>query len=327
MRIHAPKATILAIVVASSTLLSCSAVQLEKTRKIAMASARLSVSSLPLIAKVTAAYGSSYAVLISAFAEALVPGYEPPEDLGRGDEDEDYDDDDYDDEDYDDEDYEDDADYEDDEYDEDYNDTDDYFGDMELFDGEYDSGEAPLEVQINVLQEVIAGQRSKGIPIRNGDVLTENDNYKVQMSCSVDCYAYIAQLDSKGRLDPVVPSELVDLRNPLEADITYSAPNGNNWFYLDASKGVEQIYFIFSLTPRKDIELIFSQLNEANKELVAKEPISIEEPMKLTRGIAGVRSGSAQQVELSSGGQSQYVSTVLKSIEADLVLTKWFRHE
>jgi hypothetical protein len=301
-----------------------------------MASAKLGVASLPLLANITAAYGTSYAGLISAFAEALVPGFEPPEQRRDDDEygDEDYDED-YDeeyDEDYDENDeYDADEDYDDEQYDGFVADINDYENDIGFDDDrdrdQFKSDDQNLEVEVNVLQEAVVGQRSKSIPIRNGDVLTENDNYKIQMTCNMDCYAYVAQLDAVGRMDPIVPSSLVELRNPLSVDTTYSAPAGNNWFYLDSSKGIEQIYFIFSRTPRKDIELIFEQLTEANKTLVAKEQISIQQPLKLTRGIAGVRTGSAKKIELASGEQSEYMSTVLESIEAELVITKWFRHQ
>ena len=157
--------------------------------------------------------------------------------------------------------------------------------------------------------------------------MTENDNYKVQLRCSVKCYAYIAQLDATGRMDPILPSTLVDDKNPLLADQTYSIPRGNDWFYLDSNKGVEQIYFVFSRTPRDDIEDIFEQFTEANKNLVKKKSISIEKPLVLSRGIAGVRKGNLETIALSNGQESQYVSTVLQSIEAELVITKWFNHE
>lgn len=290
----------------------------------------MSISTLPLLAKVSAVYGSSYAGLISAFAVALVPDFEPPEELYENRNDDEYGDDEYDDEEYDDEDYDDeeydDEDYEDyDEDDDEYSDTSDYVDNIEVDDS--NGGAGSLKVQVNVLKEVTSSGGGRSIPIRNGDTLTENDNYKVQMRCNVECYAYIAQLDSTGRMDPILPSKLVDIQNPLYPETSYSAPQADNWFYLDASRGVEQIYFIFSETPREDIELIFKQLSQANANLVRKKDVSIEKPMLLTRGIAGVRKGMTQAISLSNGDQGQYVSTILESIEADLVITKWFRHD
>ncbi len=303
-------------------LASCTSVQLEKSKKIAVASAGFTVASLPFMAKITSAYGAPYATLVSAFAEALVPGFEAPEQ--EGDYDEDYDEDgEYSDEDYDDE-YDGEEDY--DEY-SDFEDGGDSDYDDEEYDFEQPMEDDSLSVQVNVIKERQTGQRVRGVPLKNGDTLTEDDNYKVQLRCNMECYAYIAQLDSTGRMDPIMPSSLVPDQNPLFAHQTYAIPQGSDWFYLDSSVGVEQIYFIFSLTPRDDIDLIFARLATANESLVPAQKVSIDEPVVFTRGIAGVRKGARQNVQLSNGSQGQYISTVLESIEAELVLTKWFRHE
>jgi len=341
MKINIRKYRSYALVLATALLVSCTAVQIEKTKKIAKISAGLTIASLPLIANVTTAYGAGYAGVVAAFAESLVPGYVAPE--ARRDDD-DYDDENYDDEEYDDEEYDDeeyDDEYENDEYDEQDYDEQDYDEDresdvsdfmgrdqtmaMEQFDSSNLEDDA-LNVQVNVLRESNSRVR-RGIPIRNGDRLTEDDNYKVQLRCSIECYAYIAQLDATGRMDPIFPSAFVDEQNPLFANQSYSIPSADDWFYLDSNIGIEQIYFIFSRTPRDDIDLIFEQLSQANENLVQKKAISIEEPLVLTKGIAGVRKGNRESITLSNGAEGQYVSTVLQSIEAEMVITKWFRHE
>ena len=158
-------------------------------------------------------------------------------------------------------------------------------------------------------------------------MLTENDNYKLQIACSVDCYAYVAQLDSTGRMDPILPSQFVSLRNPLAAGTTYSMPDGNNWFYLDSNKGVEQVYFILSREPRADLERIFAEISAANENLKQQQAISIEEPMLLERGIGGIRQGTPQTVQFPSGEQGEYLSTLLEATEGELVVTRWFKHQ
>lgn len=319
------KYRVLTVLLGTLFLLSCTVAQIEKSKKIAAVSAKFSVAALPFMAKISFAYGAPYASIVSAFAEALVPDYEPPEQ-------EEYDDEDYDDEDYDDDEYGDEE-YEDEDYDDEYDDYDDYSDELtgsrsrRGADNDDAMDTDTLSVQVNVLKERQSGQRIRGIPLKNGDTLTQNDNYKLQLRCNMECYAYIAQLDSTGRMDPIMPSALVPDQNPLFSNQTYAIPQGSNWFYLDSNTGVEQIYFIFSRTPRDDIDLIFERLATANANLVQRKSISIEKPLMLTKGIAGVRKGSSQNIQLSNGAQGKYISTVLQSIEAELVITKWFRHE
>ncbi len=110
------------------------------------------------------------------------------------------------------------------------------------------------------------------------------------------------------------------------ANTTYSIPGGNKWFFLDENLGVEQVYFILSKTRRTDIEDIFQQISAANENLIRQAAISIDEPMLLERGIGGIREGQAQTVEFRNGQEGQYMSTMLESIEAELVVTRWFQH-
>ena len=299
-------------------LSACSTAQLDKAKRMAGASGRATMAALPLIGRVVTAYGSPYADLIVAFAAAIAPERD----------DEDYGDEDYDDEDYDDEDY-------DNEFAQDID-----FGDLdgpaprrERSDRRRREGDAlaidVLVAEVDVVRESRGGGAVRVAPVRNGETLTAEDNYKVQISCNRDCYAYVAQLDTTGRLDPILPSGFVDVQNPLPADRLTALPSADNWFFLDDSTGIEQIYFILSSEPRPDIEAIFTRISAANENLELLEPVSLqpEERLPLTRGIGGVRTGRATLVTTSDGFEASYVSTVLESIDAELVVTRWFRHE
>ncbi len=72
-----------------------------------------------------------------------------------------------------------------------------------------------LTAEIDIVREVVKNKRPMAVPVRNGDVLTGKDNYKLQIACNADCYAYVAQLDSTGKMDPILPSKFVAIENPL----------------------------------------------------------------------------------------------------------------
>jgi hypothetical protein len=55
--------------------------------------------------------------------------------------------------------------------------------------------------------------------------------------------------------------------------------------------------------------------------------VPMDEPLIVTRGIGGVRRGQQKNVQFQNGEQGHYLSVVLESIQADLVLTRWFNHQ
>jgi hypothetical protein len=183
-----------------------------------------------------------------------------------------------------------------------------------------------LAVEIDVLKEVYENGSYFAKPVKNGDTLTEQDNYKVQYFCNMECFVYIAQLDSIGKLEPIIPSDFVAWSNPMASNKLYSVPAGNNWFFLDQNKGVEQIFFIVSRTQRPDIEQLFRKISAENRTLKQQAPVTIDQPLYTTRGIAGVREGRQQKVTFQNGSQGRYDATLFESVQADFVVTRWFYH-
>jgi hypothetical protein len=184
-----------------------------------------------------------------------------------------------------------------------------------------------LAVEIDVVKEVYENGQYLAMSVKNGDRLTRDDNYKVQYICNMECYVYIAQLDAIGKLVPIIPSEFVGWGNPMTPNRVYSVPEGNKWFFLDENKGMEQIFFIVSRTRRPDIEQLFRKISAENKTLKQQAPITINEPLYASRGLAGVREGRQQEVTFQNGSQGRYDSTLFESMQADFVVTRWFYHD
>lgn len=287
------------------TLAACSAARIEDAKQLGFA-------AVPLFTKLAIAYGSPYAEIIRVFADTVDPSwnadgkYDRPSDDDGGRE----------------------AITERDHHDE----TDDVGDegpattrrDTRGTDAGFDRD--GLTAQIDVVREHVENGRQIAVPVADGDVLSADDNYKLQIRCSRECFAYVAQLDSTGKMDPILPSGLVSLQNPLAGGVLYSIPEGNDWFYLDASKGVEQIYLVVSVESKPEIERIFAKLAEANRSLSVKSPITVETPLVLTRGIGGVRQGQTQSVTFDNDRDGQYLSTVFESSGPELVITRWFDH-
>jgi len=163
----------------------------------------------------------------------------------------------------------------------------------------YGSERQPLEVSIDFVKEIFINGRYQAVPIRDGDTLTQRDNYKILFQSSTPCYMYIAQLDATGKMDPILPSRFTSYRN---------------------------IYFIASRTPRQDIEQLFRKLEMTNRTLIQHNTVSMDSAYVVTRGIGGMRPAGNQIVNFQNGSQGQYAATLLQSIQADFVMTRWFHH-
>jgi len=183
-----------------------------------------------------------------------------------------------------------------------------------------------LNVMIDLVKEVYLNGRYRAVPVVDGDILTKQDHYKIIFKSNRTCYLYVVQLDSTGRIDPLFPSQFTALNNPVKKNMLYEVPSDNKWFFLDSNTGTENIYFIASQTRRGDIEQMLQELQRRNSSLIQRQPISINNSTVLTRGIKGMWPGKTQNVSLMNGGQGAYTSTIIQSVQADFVMTRYFNH-
>ena len=87
------------------------------------------------------------------------------------------------------------------------------------------------------------GVNGKLHPIRDGMVLSSNDNYCIYVKPSRDCYLYVYQVDSTKRAFKLFPSvKYKTEKNPAEAGTVYWIPSDKRFFFLDENIGREEIY-------------------------------------------------------------------------------------
>jgi hypothetical protein len=184
-----------------------------------------------------------------------------------------------------------------------------------------------LEVYFDLVKEVSVGGSQQAQSVADGETLTQNDNYKVTLQSNLPCYIYIAQLDSTGKLDPIFPSQHAAGSNPVQPYTPYSVPEGNQWFFLDQNSGIETIYFIASRDRRSDIEEMFYTFQNTNPSLVQQQNVQMNTYYAMKRGIGGAREGGSREVQFQDGSQGQYMSTLITSIQADFVMTRYFYHQ
>ncbi len=183
-----------------------------------------------------------------------------------------------------------------------------------------------LEVMIDVVKEADVNGRYEAIPVPEGDILTQNDRYKIMFQSNMPCHLYVVQLDSSGRMDPLFPSRFTTLINPVQPNVLYEVPSERLWFFLDSNTGMETIYFIASRERKADIEQILEALKQRNQSLAPQQQLTMTNTAIVTRGIGGKRPGSSHQIHFQDGSQGKFESTLIQSVRNEFVMTRFFQH-
>lgn len=192
-----------------------------------------------------------------------------------------------------------------------------------------------LEVALLAQQRTPDGQ-VRMRPVHDGDVLYDGrgdpargDKIKIFFTANCACYVYVIGIDATGYVASIFP-EGVPAASVVRPGERYLVPGGTTWWGLDDYRGIEQVYFIASHERRRDIEDLVAQLAGQRPALPADyRPVREPAIVAMTRGLVQVQSAPPTAVPTEYGSEQQISPTLFKSTvaDADLVITRWFRHE
>jgi hypothetical protein len=183
-----------------------------------------------------------------------------------------------------------------------------------------------------------AARRTEPKPIQDGDTLRDGgsdprkgDVTKFSFRANCDCYVYVIGADATGYIARIFPDPASNLSNPVRANQQYVVPEGTAWYGLDQYKGVEQVFFIASRTPRQDIEGPLSQLAQTPRTAPPQNYRSVREAATsdASRGLVKVQMGAQSTVQGESGQRYNFTpqSFAAQSGTDDVVITRWFNHQ
>ena len=214
-------------------------------------------------------------------------------------------------------------------------------------------------VEMSVVK--IGASEARPAPIRQGGVLRSGiDLYKIVLAANFNCWAYIWQLDSTGKVCPILPYTDPQLPggelpgNPITPGTKVRIPGGRWWFRLDENVGIENIMFLVSDRPRVDIEELLQYFNEGAyspdaierrrcdvgvDSLIQSESWLIrvgstlpwqlrEDPGIFVRGVLGVTQDGGQNIllEKPDGEAVAFHPLVFTGTETEIAGYLWFRH-
>ncbi|MEM9741323.1 MAG: DUF4384 domain-containing protein [Pseudomonadota bacterium] len=171
-------------------------------------------------------------------------------------------------------------------------------------------------------------------PLKDGATLqdgqgdpTKSDRFKVHFESNCACHVYIIGVDATGKVTPIYPDRSDGTTNPIQPNTPYTLPAGDDWWALDANKGVETIYVVASRTARPDVEAILGDLTNS-PPLTRSSRRAVRQPPVLptTRGLVRV---NAQPRSVTIGSQRATIQPqqFINELQgADLAITRWFEH-
>lgn len=151
-----------------------------------------------------------------------------------------------------------------------------------------------LEVETGVYYE---GGDGRLYPVREGMVLTSDDNYSIYFRPKQESHVYVYQIDSANKAFKIFPNaEYSKALNPSPASIEQWLPE-KGFLFLDKNPGKEEIYIFASRTPLAGLE----NLKDASFA-------SVEESIRLM-GLGGKRGSEAvEKLKDTAGNPVQLIT-------------------
>jgi outer membrane protein OmpA-like peptidoglycan-associated protein len=146
-------------------------------------------------------------------------------------------------------------------------------------------------------------------PVKDGEIIRQDDQYAVEFQAGDDRYVYIFQVDATGKLTPIFPnSQIPSKTNPVTPGAFYRIPESGEWFFLDENKGREQIFLLAQKVPLSD------------PIAMAKDVITGNLSGSQNRGLGGIR-------KKQPAAAIQKSTPVVSSRSQIFVLKRYFIHQ
>jgi hypothetical protein len=173
--------------------------------------------------------------------------------------------------------------------------------------------EAALTLEVNIIGQRKIGSGYEEVFVKNGGTLKTDDNLKIYIKPSRNCFIYVLVFDSEGTAGMLFPDPRIGMDNRVKGGATYQIPDGTQWFYLDERTGRETIYVLASLVPMSDIDrLLLSmetkkkhQQQEDTKKILASADV-------LKKGVRGIKLGPSHQYKTSDADEIQSVTQIVE---------------
>lgn len=150
----------------------------------------------------------------------------------------------------------------------------------------------PLELRMNLIaQRKTESGRYEEVEIGEGAALRSGDNLQVHFNANADCNVYVLLFDSQKKASRLFPDLKIAMSNRVRANLDYSVPPGDQWFYLDEHPGTETIYVLVSYEPMSRLDALLSEMDRVGGENTKGERNTTEVSDQIRENIATLYRG------------------------------------
>lgn len=188
-----------------------------------------------------------------------------------------------------------------------------------------DPGGAPPTASVAFLVQGSRPDRSFRL-LRAGEALSSRNRYRVLMRPEETAYAYVFQIDTRGKLDVLFPrvpgAKFSQGENPIERGSWTSVPRTDApGYFLDEHLGVEHLYAVLASRP-------WSELERALERAAAQPaPRDVRAAFGLrTRGVGGIGKAPAPPLPGASLDVTDRVELLMTGTHGVLAREIWFEH-
>lgn len=116
--------------------------------------------------------------------------------------------------------------------------------------------------------------------LQNGSTMTSGDHYRLVMWPNKNCFIYVFQVDSAGKLFMLFPLNDLGLKatNPVESDAPYVLPGKGDAFILDNQTGAEK-FFLLAATEKDAV------VEELKNYMTQKTPVEQRKQAEMKLGM------------------------------------------
>ncbi|MBF0528111.1 MAG: OmpA family protein [Deltaproteobacteria bacterium] len=158
---------------------------------------------------------------------------------------------------------------------------------------------APISERPRITVSVKYARAKEEKTLRDGDTLTNRDNYAVEFMPQTSAHIYIYRIDTTGSITTLFPNpELSFSSEAVEPGRLYRVPNLGRWLNLDENKGQEHIVVVAQKESLKDpLKVCKKVMGIDDIALASTKSAGISLPDGVTaRGMGGIRTKNDAEV-------------------------------
>ena len=167
--------------------------------------------------------------------------------------------------------------------------------------------------------------------IKNGNMLSVRDKYKISFTPRERCYIYLFKIETTGKIFPLFPRKEFSLQaNSLTPNLTYFVPPMKKWLPFDKGYGKEAIILSAFMKGNYDIERLMKYFNTFRfKNLPANKDKArpVKEILIISKGIVGSKKSEERKLRLPFDQLATFTATEYIWKDSKFVKTLWYKRK